>query len=97
MAVKIVWTPRAVKGFEEIITYIESNWTEAAVQRFIGNTDQFLQLLAEYPQLLQQSEKQQQVYRGAIDKHNILTYRFNSEAHQIELLNIRAAKRKPEE
>ncbi len=97
MAIKIVWTPRALAGFEEIITYIESNWTEAEVQRFIDNTDHFLQLLAEYPQLLQRSEKQQHVYRGAIDKHNILTYRFNSEANQIELLNIRAAKREPEE
>lgn len=95
MALEIVWTPQAEKGFEKIITYIGENFTEREVQNFIRESFLFFELLTEHPEILEKSDKQKNVYRGLMDKHNILIYRIKPRKKQIELLNIRSAKRKP--
>lgn len=95
MALEIVWTPQAEKGFEKIITYLSENWSEREVQNFVRESFRFFELLTEHPEILEKSDKQKNVYRGPMDKHNILTYRFKPRKKQIELLNIRSAKQKP--
>ncbi len=94
MALEIVWTTRAEKGFEEIIAYLEENWTEREVQNFILESFRFFELLTTQPEILQKSSKQKNVYRGPMDNYNILTYRVKPRKKQIEFLNIRSAKRK---
>jgi plasmid stabilization system protein ParE len=95
MALEIVWTKRAEKGFDKIITYLEENWTPREVENFVQSSFAFIDLLAKQPQILAKSSKQKYVYRGPMDGHNILTYRLKPRKKQIELLNIRASKRKP--
>lgn len=95
MALKIVWTPRAEKGFEKILAYIEENWTQREVQSFVRESFRFFELLTEHPEILEKSDKQKNVYRGPMDNHNILTYRIKPRKKQIELLNIRSARQKP--
>lgn len=95
MALKIVWTPRAEKGFEKILAYIQENWTQREVQNFIRESFRFFALLTEHPEILEKSDKQRNVYRGPMDSHNILTYRIKPRKRQIELLNIRSARQKP--
>lgn len=95
MALEIVWTSRAEKGFEKILSYLEEKWTEREVQNFVQESFSFFEVLAEHPEILEKSSKKKNVYRGPMDNHNILTYRINPRKKQIELLNIRSAKRKP--
>ena len=95
MALEIVWTPRAEKGFEKIITHLEENWTELEIKSFILESFRFFELLTTHPEILEKSSKQKNVYRGPMDNHNILTYRVKPRKKQIEFLNIRSAKRKP--
>ena len=35
MALEIVWTTRAINGFEEIIEYLETHFTEREVRNFV--------------------------------------------------------------
>jgi plasmid stabilization system protein ParE len=95
MALEIVWTPRAEKGFESTIAYLEENWTQREVEKFVQSSFQFFDLLAHRPEILERSPKQKNVFRGPMDGHNILTYRLKPRKKQIELLNIRSSKRKP--
>lgn len=95
MALEIVWTPRAERGYEKIIAYLQENWTDREVQNFILESLRFFELLSEHPQILQKSDKLKNVYRGPIDSHNMLTYRIKPRKKQIELLNIRSSKQKP--
>jgi len=95
MALEIVWTPRAEKGFQSVITYLEENWTEREVQNFVRESFLFFDLLAAHPEILAKSAKQKNVYRGPMDNHNMLTYRFKPRKKQIELLNIRSFSQKP--
>jgi len=95
VALEIVWTPQAEKGFEEIIAHLRKNWTEREVQNFVRDSFHFFKLLTEHPEILEKSGKQKNVYRGPMVHHTILTYRIKPRERQIELLNIRSAKRKP--
>jgi len=95
MALKIVWTPRAEKAYEEIISYLEEHWTEREVRNFLHQSQIFFELLYRRPEILEKSDNHKNLYRGPMDKHNIITYRVRPRKKQIELLNIRSAKQKP--
>jgi len=53
MALKIVWTKRAISEYDKIIKYLEENWTEKEIKNFVQQTDNFLNLLKVYPEILQ--------------------------------------------
>lgn len=95
MALEIVWTAQAEKDFDKILSYLKETWTEREVQNFIRESFRFFELLKEHPEILEKSGKQRYLYRGPMDKHNILTYRVKPRKRQIELLSIRTAKQMP--
>ena len=35
MALKIIWSSRAEKGYDQIVSYLIDNWTEKEVKMFI--------------------------------------------------------------
>ena len=47
--------------------YLEENWTEREIQNFVRKTHEFLELLKEYPGLLQESKKKKYLHRGPIN------------------------------
>jgi plasmid stabilization system protein ParE len=53
MALTLVWTKRAIQGYDEIVRYLQQNWTEREVRNFIRESDVFFALLSEYPEMLQ--------------------------------------------
>lgn len=95
MALKITWTPRAEQGYDKIIEYLEKNWTDKEISKFIVETKMFLKLLENNPYLLEPSETRKNVFRGPLNRLTVLTYRIKPLKKQIELLNIRSARQKP--
>ncbi|HEX3385143.1 MAG TPA: type II toxin-antitoxin system RelE/ParE family toxin [Mucilaginibacter sp.] len=95
MAFQIIWTKRAVTGYDRIINYLQENWTERKIINFIAETDRFLDVLIEHPEILQQTAKHKNVYHGPINRLTILTYRVKPKNKQIVLVNIRGARQKP--
>ena len=95
MALTIVWTKRAEHGYDRIIKYLEKNWTEREIRNFLKETEQFFELLAQYPEILHRTSYHKNVYRGPINKHTMLTYRVKPRKNEIELINIRSSRKKP--
>lgn len=95
MAVKIVWSKRADRGYARIVRYLEEEWTEKEVRSFIRETKHFFDLLKENPRLLEPSKTHKELYRGPVNRLTILTYRYRPRKKEIVLINIREAKRKP--
>lgn len=95
MAFQIVWTKRAIAGYDRIINYLLENWSEKEVVNFITETDKFFEVLSDHHEILQKTTKQNNVYRGPINRLTILTYRVKPRVKQIELINIRGARQKP--
>jgi plasmid stabilization system protein ParE len=96
MAYQIVWTERAISGFNDVITYLDENWTDREVSNFVNETQEFLTLLSDFPNLLQKTSKYRNVHRGPLNKLIMITYRVKLRKNQIEIINIRDARRKPE-
>jgi len=45
MALKIIWSKRAEKGFADIVLYLEKEFTEKEVRKFIQDSNHFFELL----------------------------------------------------
>ena len=95
MALELVWTKRAIAGYDRIIKYLQDQWTDREIRNFIRQSHEFFELLKQYPELLEKTERHKYVHRGPINKHTILTYRIKPGKKQIELINIRLARKKP--
>ena len=95
MALEIVWTKRAENGYDRIIKYLEENFTEREIKKFLQASREFFELLKQYPEMLKKTKHCKNVYRGPINKHTILTYRIKPRKKEIELINIRSSRQKP--
>lgn len=95
MAFQIVWTKRAIAGYDRIISYLIENWSEREVMNFVTETDSFFDILKDHPEILQKTSKHKNVYRGPINRLTILTYRIKPKLKQIQLVNIIGARQKP--
>jgi plasmid stabilization system protein ParE len=95
MAVKLVWTKRAIQGYDRIIKYLEEEWSEKEVRTFVRETAHFFDLLKENPKMLEPTGKHKNLYRGPINRLTIVTYRYKPRKKQIVLVNIRETRRKP--
>lgn len=95
MALRLVWTKRAIQGYDRIVRYLAEHWTEKEVRRFIYESDEFFTLLCDYPELLQKTKTHRNVYRGPMNKLTIVTYRVKPRKQLIEIINVRGARQKP--
>jgi len=95
MAVKLVWSKTADRGYARIIKYLEEKWSDKEVSNFVRETKHFFDLLKENPRMLEPSRSHKNLYRGPINRLTILTYRFNARKNEIVVANIREARRKP--
>ena len=66
MALEIVWTKRAEIGYENIINYLQTYFTDKEVRNFVRESNDFFNLLSKYPELLKKTTKQNNVHRGPI-------------------------------
>ncbi len=46
---QIIWSPLAEKDFEGIIEYLEKNWSEKIIHRFVTLTDELIDQIANNP------------------------------------------------
>jgi plasmid stabilization system protein ParE len=95
MALALVWSRRAIQGYDKIVQYLEQHWTEKEVRSFIKESDEFFTLLSQYPELLQKTSRQKNVYRGPMNKFTLIVYRVKPRKNQIELINIRGTRQRP--
>ena len=51
MAFQIVWSKRIAEKFDRIIAYLETEWGERVTTSFVKKVYDFIELLAEYPEI----------------------------------------------
>lgn len=94
MAFKIIWSPKAVDTFENVIDYLQTNWTEKEIRKFVVETEHIIQLISINPHLFRGSEKEN-IFEAVITKHNLLLYQVNQNAKTIELLSFFDTRKDP--
>jgi len=74
MALRIKWSPRAKKRYEEILDYLASYWTEKEIREFMNRTESVLKTVELHPLGFQASARGN-ARRAVIGKQNSMLYR----------------------
>jgi plasmid stabilization system protein ParE len=73
---EILWTDSAKLSFSKIISYINANWTEKEVLKFIDRTTEVLATLQRYPEMCRPSVKRKNVRIALLNKHTQMIYHY---------------------
>lgn len=82
----IFWTDSAKRSFSKIIEYLDTNWTEREVGKFINETLYLLSNLIRQPEMCRPSLKRKNVRIGIINRHTQLVYHYQPKKKEIVIL-----------
>ncbi len=83
----IIWSEKAEKDFDNILQYLEEEWGNASVKKFMILTEELLIHIANNPKLFPSAfSKKKNIRRALITPHNRLYYRIDK--NEILLLAI---------
>jgi plasmid stabilization system protein ParE len=95
MALKVVWTPQAIQGMEEVLDYLEKEWSAKEIVQFEKNLTKFVSRISNYPKIYPTSGKNPELRKGLVDKHNYMVYRINTNKRMLEIIHFRGIKQRP--
>lgn len=83
---EIRWSKRATQELQNIITYLESNWSEREIRNFILLLEHHLNLLSRHPLLFKVSERYQGSRECLVSRYLTLFYIIENETVYIVAL-----------
>lgn len=93
MALKVKWSKYADQSFDRILNYLESEWGENITRAFVLRTYEFLDLLAEFPEIGSMENPKNQI-RGFVLIKQITVFYIRKD-DSIILLNFYDNRQKP--
>jgi plasmid stabilization system protein ParE len=95
MAYKIVWSQLAIETYISNIEFLEVNWTEREIIRFINVVKRRLLLLSSNPFLATVTNKRKNVRKTVIQRRVVLFYRVKPGKKEIELIRFWSTRQNP--
>ena len=92
---EIKWTPLATQSFNSIIIYLEEQWSDREIERFISKTNSLLTTLKGHPQLGRPSQKRKNVRIALLTKNTQMVYHYEFQKRKIRVLHFWNSKRDP--
>jgi len=86
MALKIYWTKRADKKFDQILDYLLEEWGESVAKAFTRKVYDFLDILPEFPEIGTIENKEKGIRGFTIIRQVNLFYRISGD--KVILLNF---------
>lgn len=83
---EILWTDLAKLTFDKIIYYLQTNWTDKEVQKFISQTTKLLSNIKRYPEMCRPSQKRKNTRIAVLNKHTQLVYHYKPGQKNIVIL-----------
>jgi plasmid stabilization system protein ParE len=83
---EVLWTDAGKDSFNAIIEYLDREWTEKEIEKFIWQTNQMLSKLKRYPEICRLSKKRKNVRIGILNKRTQLVYSYSPSKKRIEIL-----------
>jgi plasmid stabilization system protein ParE len=92
MAKEVRWTLEAVDRFQDVIDYLETEWTEREIINFIAATNNIIRLISERPRMFRKTNKRD-VHEALVTPHNLLIYQVYSK--HIDILTFWDTRKNP--
>ena len=93
MALKIKWSKRADAKFDKILEYLEGEFGEVSAVKFVNKVYEFLDLLAEFPEMGTLENKEYSIRGFVIIKQVTIFYQVRD--NMIVLLNFYDNRQRP--
>lgn len=95
MVHEIIWSDLALKTYIANITYLEQEWTEKEIRKFINDVLRKILILSFQPRVGVLTNKRTHVRKTVINKQIVLIYRYKPRKKQVELLHFFNTHQKP--
>ena len=83
---KIFWSDESLNNLNSIVGYLELNWTEKEIKKFLNHLDKRIQLISSNPLIFPSTEKNRNIHKSVLSKQTSIFYRVSN--NQIEILSI---------
>lgn len=93
MVFSVAISSRAEKNLEEIISYLETEWSIRVRDKYLSILEQKIKLISESPSIYPASIKRKSIHRCILTKHSILYYKTKGD--HIEIITIQDSRRDP--
>ena len=94
MALEIKWSKQADRTFDKIIEYLRKHWGDHVVMAFVRKTYDFLDVLADFPEIGSMQLKEKDVRGFVIIKQVIVFYKIKG--NSVILLSFFDCRQNPE-
>ncbi len=95
MALKIDWTPQAENGLDDVLEYLQEEWSAKEIIALEKRILALMERISKYPKICPPTGKYPNVRKGSIDKNNYIIYRIRPRKKTIEIINFRGTKQRP--
>lgn len=96
MAIKIKWTKGAEESFETNIAYLQKEWTNKEITKFITQTKNIIDRLSQYPEAYPPGIKNNKYRRARLNKYIVLFYCYYKAKQEIVLITFWNIKQPPQ-
>lgn len=84
---------RAEKNLDEIIHYLESEWSISVRDNFLALLKEKIEFIASNPWMYQASKKRKRIRRCVVGSQNIIYYQIKG--NEVEIITVQDARRNP--
>ena len=84
MSLPVVWTPEAQSTFQAQLDYLEENWPEVTLRKFIDRIFEVIDQLTEHPEMYPIYRVSERIHYGVINPYVTLYDKIKEE--QVDLL-----------
>jgi plasmid stabilization system protein ParE len=93
MPKQIIWSPLSVADYSSILNYLQVNWDDKVVLRFIDISDEIFKQISLHPKQYPLINKKNKVRKCVLTKHNTIYYRERKD--YIDILRIFDSRQNP--
>jgi len=93
MLKEIIWSPSAKDDFESILDYLQANWNDKIVMRFINKVDDNISLILEDYKTFPIINEELQIRKSVISKQNTIYYREKN--GKLEIIRLFDSRQSP--
>ena len=80
MALEIEWSKRADNSFDRISDFLQAEWGDQVVKTFVKKTYDFLEILAEFPEIGSMQVKERGIRGFTLIKQVIVFYKIKGKS-----------------
>lgn len=95
MAFQIIWTLDGIHSFNKVLEYLELNFTDKEINRFVEKVNYKLMLALSNPNMHRRSRKFNNVHYKIVLDRVLLVYRVKPIKQTIEILYLWDARQNP--